>query len=82
VDGGLQLGTTTGLISQQDWEVGYRYVVADLSRRLPADDDTPKSIYVSGTISSTKALDLLFFIEYERSIEVDTATSAITSSDL
>jgi hypothetical protein len=82
VNGGLQLGTTTGLLSEQDWTIGYRYIVADLSRRMPADEDTPKSIQVSGTVSSGKALDLLFFIEYDRSVTVDTATSAITSSDL
>lgn len=82
VNGGLQLGTTTGLLSEQDWTIGYRYIVADLSRRMPADEDTPKSIQVSGTVSSAKALDLLFFIEYDRSVTVDTATSAITSSDL
>lgn len=82
ISGGLQLGMTTGLVSEQDWTIGYRYIVADLSRRLPADDDTPKSIQVSGTISSARALDLLFFIEFDRSIDVDTATSAITSTDL
>jgi hypothetical protein len=82
VNGGLQLGTTTGLLSEQDWTIGYRYIVADLSRRMPADEDTPKSIQVSATIASAKALDLLFFIEYDRSVTVDTATSAITSSDL
>jgi hypothetical protein len=37
---------------------------------------------VSGNISSGKALDLLFFIEFDREINIDTATSAIVSSDL
>jgi hypothetical protein len=82
VNGGLQLGTTTGLLSEQDWTIGYRYIVADLSRRMPADDETAKSIQVSGVISSARALDLLVFIEYDRSVTVDTATSAITSTDL
>jgi hypothetical protein len=82
VNGGLQLGTTTGLLSEQEWTIGYRYIVADLSRRLPADDETAKSIQVSGIISSAKPLDLLFFIEYERGLTVDTATSAISSMDV
>lgn len=70
INGSKATGITSGLISYQDWQHGYRYYVADVSRRLPLDNTVPKSIQVSGTINNTKTIDLLVFVEYERSITI------------
>lgn len=77
INGGRSTGVASGLISYQDWQHGYRYYVADVSRRLPLDDTVPKSIQISGTVNCSKTVDLLVFIEYERSITFDMATGAV-----
>lgn len=77
LNGSKATGISSGLISYQDWQHGYRYYVADVSRRLPLDDTVPKSIQVSGTVNCGKTLDLMVFVEYERSITMDMETGAV-----
>ena len=77
VNGGLTQGLTSGLIGEADFSSGYRYYVADLSRRLPLEDTVAKSIQVIGKNNSAKTVDYFCFIEYQRSITIDMATGAI-----
>ncbi len=77
INGGASTGLTSGLLSQQDWSLAYRYYVCDLSRRLPADDFTPKSIVVTGTNPTGKTLDLLFFVAYERRFKLNMIDGSI-----
>jgi hypothetical protein len=52
INGGLSLGLSSGLISQNDFENGYRYIVADISRcNNEAQDNIARSIQVIGTNS-------------------------------
>ena len=49
INGGITTDLTSGLIGEAEFSSGYRYYVADLSRRLPLDDSVPKSIQIIGT---------------------------------
>ena len=71
---GAMTGATSGLIDQHDFNFNYRYYVADLSRRLEADNKVPQSIAVLGTNTSGVPMDYLVFIAYEKSITIDSVT--------
>ena len=77
VNGGKEMGTSSGQISLKDFESNYGYIVVDLSRRNKFDDNVPLSVQVSGTVSSAKPLDLLCYIEYEKNIDVDITTGQL-----
>ena len=78
INGGIPLGLTSGLLSQTDWENGYRYCYIDLSRRLSqANDDISRSIQVSFTNSAAYAADYFFIISYEKEIVISTSTGAL-----
>lgn len=75
INGGLSIGMNSGLISKGDWEIGYRYIVVDLSRKVsPADDNVGRSIQVIGTNSSPKTMTIQWIVAYEREICISTAT--------
>ena len=80
VNGGKSTGLTSGLIGEFEFNTGYRYTVADLSRRLPLDDSVPKSIQLIGVNVSTKIVDYFCFIEYQRSITIDLQTFRLPPS--
>jgi hypothetical protein len=72
INGGLSLGMSSGLINQLEYEAGYRFIVADLSRTpSEASDNIAKSIQVIGTNTSGTPLDILWFLIFEREIEID-----------
>ena len=77
VNSGKETGMSSSLISLKDYESNYGYIVVDLSRRHSYDDKTPLSVQVSGTVASPKPLDLFCYIEYEKDITVDLATSQV-----
>ena len=78
INGGIPLGLSSGLLSQNDWENGYRYVYIDLSKRMSqANDDVSRSIQVSFTNSATYAADFFFIIGYEKQIVLSTSTGAL-----
>jgi hypothetical protein len=79
LNGGQTSGLSSGLISERDFQYAFRYYLADLSRRLPSEDIYPKSIQVQGTNGTTKILDLLTFVAYQRAIIVDCVTGSIVS---
>lgn len=86
INGGLVDGLTSGLVSFERFQSNYRYYVADLSRRLPAEDKVPKSIQILGTVQSQAqnaaalagagTIQLMCFIEFEKEITVDLMTGA------
>ena len=77
VNGGKEMGTSSGQISLKDFESNYGYIVVDLSRRNKFDDNVPLSVQVSGTVSSAKPLDLLCYIEYEKDVTIDITTGQL-----
>jgi hypothetical protein len=71
---------SSGLISQNDWENGYRFLLADLSRTpSEATDNTMKSIQVVGTNSGDKAIDIYWFVFFEREITIDIQTGSLVA---
>ena len=71
INGGLTNGLTSGLISQNAFYNNYGYLVADVARRLP-EDNSPKSVQISGTCLSQAKIDLYVFCVFEKSITIDT----------
>lgn len=72
INGGLTDGLTSGLISQTAFYNNYGYLVANVGRRLPEDDRTPKSVQISGTCLSVVPIDMYVFCVFEKEIVIDT----------
>lgn len=79
LNGGKSTGLTSGLLSQQDFQYGFRYYVADLARRLP-HDDLARSISVIGRNNSAVPIDLLVLISYQRRLDFDISSGAIVGA--
>ena len=78
INGGSTIGMSSGLLSQSDFENGYRFITADLSRKSSeAVDNIAKSIQVIGTNSSSLPIDIYWFVFYERQIEIDIQTGSL-----
>jgi hypothetical protein len=78
INGGIPLGLSSGLLSQNDWENGYRFCYVDLSKRMSqANDDISRSIQVSFQNASAYTSDYFFIIGYEKSIQLSTSTGAL-----
>lgn len=76
INGGNSTGLTSGLIDQTKFQYGFRYYVADLSRRLPKDD-VSRSIQILGTNNTLLTYDYLVFVAYSRSIKIQLSTGAL-----
>jgi hypothetical protein len=74
INGGASTGITSGLIGQYEWENAYCYLVADLSRRLPEEDNVPKSVLVQGKNNTGVSLDFVCFVVYEKKLTLDMRT--------
>jgi hypothetical protein len=72
----LTTGLTSGLIGPNDFASLYRYYYGDCSRVLPAEENVSRSIQIVGTNQSLLTINLLVFVEFERSMTVDIATGA------
>jgi hypothetical protein len=76
VNGGLTDGLTSGLINSLGFEMEYCYYYVDVSRMLPVEETVPKSVQIIGTSQSAIDLDLIVFIEYGCSVDIDILTGA------
>ena len=78
LNGGISLGLTSGLLSQNDWENGYRFCYIDLSKRMSqANDDISRSIQVSFTNAASYTMDYFYIIGYEKQLQISTSTGAL-----
>jgi hypothetical protein len=78
LNGGMSLGMSSGLISQLEYESGYRFIVSDLSRTpSEASDNVSKSVQVIGTNSGKHNIDIHWFLEFSREVEIDIATGSL-----
>jgi hypothetical protein len=78
INGGISLGLSSGLLSQNDWENGYRFCYVDLSRRISQpNDDISRSIQVMFTNSANFACDFFYIIGYEKQIVISTSTGSL-----
>jgi hypothetical protein len=76
VNGDMTDGLTSGLLSSQDWQREYCYWYVNVSRMLDIEQSVPKSVQVIGTNNSAFAIDLICFIEYGCSVDLDVLTGA------
>jgi hypothetical protein len=78
LNGCLSLGMSSGLISQLEYEAGYRFIVSDISRSpSKASDNVSKSVQVIGTNSGKYPIDIFWFLEFSREVEIDIATGSL-----
>lgn len=76
VNGDMTDGLTSGLLSAQDWQREYCYWYVNVSRMLPVEESVPKSVQIIGQNNSGYAVDLICFIEYGCSVDIDALTGA------
>jgi len=76
VNGDMTDGLTSGLIDEQAWFLNHSYWYVNISRMHPVEQLVPKSIQVLGTNQSSRSIDLICFIEYEVTVNVDVLTGA------
>lgn len=74
INGAMSTGLSSGLLTHLDFQMLYRYYLVNLSRRLPNEDGTPKSIQILGTNNTPLTMDLFVFVEYGRQNTVDVVT--------
>ena len=76
INGGLVSGLSSGLINRYDWALS-PYYYANLSRVDGVSVNVPKSVSISGTNLSPKAVTYMVFLEIEKQISVDVLTGVI-----
>lgn len=76
LNGSLTTGLTSGLIGYYEWENLFRYYYGNVSRSLPSEDGVAKAIQITGTNQSSKVVDIMVFVEFEREITIDVRTGA------
>lgn len=77
-DGGEDVQTSSGLLSQFDWSLNHRYYTVDLSRRLDSEDNSSKSVQVTFTNpSSTYEMKVIAIVFFEKKWLINTATCAL-----
>jgi hypothetical protein len=74
VNGGMSDGVNSGLISQLDYTNNYGYLVANVSRRLPEEDRTPKSVQILGNNVTQVPISMYVFCVMRKSIQIDVFT--------
>lgn len=79
INGGLSTGMSSGLIGHYDWDNAYRYYVCDLSRRVPSEDGVAKSVVVSGVNNTSRIMDYVCFIAFERKVKIDMRTGLLAA---
>ena len=76
LNGSLTTSLSSGLIGKDDFETLYRYYYGNASRSISAEDGIAKAVQVMGTNQSPNVIDIMVFIEFERSITIDCRTGA------
>ena len=76
LNGNLIQGSTSSRISLTDYNNNYKYIVINLDRKLPENEDVAQSLGVSGVLSSLKDITFHCFIEQYKSMVVNVETGA------
>ena len=64
-------GINSGLINQMDFEMCYNYYYVNVERCLPIEKGVSKSVNIIGLNTSSKAVDLYVFCEYNCSVDIN-----------
>lgn len=79
INGAAEMGLTSGLIDRSRWDNGYRFYVADLSRRASLEDGVAKSVQLLGTNNTPYSIDITVFIVYGKSVSIDMAEGRLVA---
>lgn len=71
LNGRLTDGLSSGLFTFNNFQKNQCFYWIDLSRISPEEKDVGKSINISGTNKSQFSIDLMCFIEYEKTFSID-----------
>lgn len=74
VEAGLENGMTSGVFGLKEYQNNHNYIVVDLSRKLPFDENINVSIDISGENKGTRDLDFICYLEIEKDITLDVFT--------
>jgi hypothetical protein len=77
INGGASPGLMSSSLSEQDFCTRYGYVSINLARHMAADDVQQKSLQLTFTNSSLRTVDILAYIFYERSFQIDVNSGRI-----
>ncbi len=77
VNGSVDSELSSGLISRKMWNSGYRYYVANLSRRDAVGDLSSKSIVVKGQNNTQLVIDFQTFTVIGKRITLDILTGSL-----
>ena len=71
------MGACSSIIDVNAYNSGlYKYIVLDVSRRLPQDENVAMSVSMNGQLTSLLAMDFHVFIEVQKDIVIDVSTGA------
>jgi len=76
LNGGLSKELSSGLVDLTSWSFS-PYLIADISRRNENADKCYQSVTVQGSNNTGVNVDLMCFIQYEKSIEIDVLTGNV-----
>lgn len=74
LNGSLTTGLGSGLVGYNEWQSLYRYYVGNASRIIPSEEGMARSVQVQCINRATVPIDLMVFVEYEKSITINMAT--------
>jgi len=70
LNGNLTTSLGSGLIGKEEYQQLYRYYYGSV-RSSPQEEGVARAVQISGTVNSSVICDLIVFIEFERSIQID-----------
>lgn len=70
INGGQSTGLQSGLLDYWSWTNNFRVLSINVSRRIGSENSIPKSVQLSMVSACKKTLDLICFIELERSLTI------------
>jgi hypothetical protein len=79
INSNLTQGLVSSRISLQDFNNNYHYIVVNLDRKLPENENTSQALSVSGRLDSLKPITFNCFIERYKTIAIDVETGAIVA---
>jgi hypothetical protein len=79
INGGVEMGLTSGLITQSLWDNGYRFYVCDLTRRPSIEDGVAKSVQILGQNATPYAMNFTCFIAYDKKVNIDMAEGKLVA---
>jgi hypothetical protein len=79
INANLTQGLVSSRISLEDFNNNYHYIVVNLDRKLPENENTSQSLLVSGQLKCEKPIMFYCFIERYKTISIDVESGAVVA---